>query len=72
MQTVQKIASGADHLVCLTVDGRIFTSGCAEQGQLGRVPEMFSDRGGRKGFLFFPMFHHKETNQRSIYLYRTG
>lgn len=26
-----------------------FLSGCAEQGQLGRVAECFSNRGGRKG-----------------------
>ena len=25
------------------------TTGCAEQGQLGRVAECFSNRGGRKG-----------------------
>ena len=27
----------------------MYTFGCAEQGQLGRVPECFSSRGGRKG-----------------------
>lgn len=48
-QTVAKISSGSDHLVCLTDDGEIFTFGCAEQGQLGRVAECFSARGGRKG-----------------------
>lgn len=31
------IASGADHLVILTCSGKVFTVGCAEQGQLGRV-----------------------------------
>ena len=46
---MQKIASGADHLVCLTQDGQVYTCGCAEQGQLGRVAEIFSNRGGRKG-----------------------
>ncbi|XP_078788979.1 phosphatase and actin regulator 4B isoform X6 [Oryzias latipes] len=44
-----KIASGNDHLVLVTRDGNLYTSGCAEQGQLGRVPEHFSNRGGRKG-----------------------
>ncbi|KAJ0066174.1 hypothetical protein NL108_001407, partial [Boleophthalmus pectinirostris] len=48
-ESVVKIASGNDHLVMLTLDGNLYTSGCAEQGQLGRVPEHFSNRGGRKG-----------------------
>ncbi|XP_072316882.1 regulator of chromosome condensation [Eucyclogobius newberryi] len=48
-EPVIKIASGNDHLVMLTLDGNLYTSGCAEQGQLGRVPEHFSNRGGRKG-----------------------
>ncbi|KAJ0000248.1 hypothetical protein NQD34_012090 [Periophthalmus magnuspinnatus] len=48
-EPVVKIASGNDHLVMLTLDGNLYTSGCAEQGQLGRVPEHFSNRGGRKG-----------------------
>ncbi|XP_043972438.1 regulator of chromosome condensation [Gambusia affinis] len=48
-ETVVKIASGNDHIVLLTVDGNLFTLGTAEQGQLGRVPEHFSNRGGRKG-----------------------
>lgn len=43
-----KIASGTDHVVILT-SSEIITFGCAEQGQLGRVPEIFSARGGRKG-----------------------
>ncbi|XP_027720536.1 regulator of chromosome condensation isoform X2 [Vombatus ursinus] len=46
---VIKVASGNDHLVMLTVDGSLYTSGCGEQGQLGRVPEFFANRGGRKG-----------------------
>ena len=43
------MASGSDHVVILTDQGDILTFGCAEQGQLGRVPECFSSRGGRKG-----------------------
>ncbi|XP_063091963.1 regulator of chromosome condensation isoform X2 [Cavia porcellus] len=46
---VVKVASGNDHLVMLTVDGDLYTLGCGEQGQLGRVPELFANRGGRKG-----------------------
>jgi len=45
----QKIASGSDHIVILTKTQEILTLGCGEQGQLGRVCEMFSHRGGRKG-----------------------
>ncbi|XP_029929263.1 regulator of chromosome condensation [Myripristis murdjan] len=48
-EPVVKIVSGNDHLVMVTVEGNLFTSGCGEQGQLGRVPELFSNRGGRKG-----------------------
>ena len=47
--------SGNDHLVMLTVDGDLYTLGSGEQGQLGRVPELFANRGGRQGlgrFLF--------------------
>ncbi|NWY95659.1 RCC1 protein, partial [Loxia curvirostra] len=40
---------GNDHLVMLTVDGDLFTCGCGEQGQLGRVPALFASRGGRRG-----------------------
>ena len=41
--------AGSDHLTLLTEHGDIHTLGCAEQGQLGRIPECFSSRGGRKG-----------------------
>ncbi|CAI5663300.1 regulator of chromosome condensation isoform X2 [Oreochromis niloticus] len=46
---VVKIVSGNDHMVMVTLEGNLYTSGSAEQGQLGRVPEHFSNRGGRKG-----------------------
>ncbi|CAH8582096.1 unnamed protein product [Schistosoma turkestanicum] len=46
---VVKIASGQDHLVCLTDEGRLYTMGCGEQGQLGRVAERFAKDGGRSG-----------------------
>ena len=48
-QHVTKIASGADHLAMLTSDGQLWTMGNSEQGQLGRVSEKFSQRGGRRG-----------------------
>ncbi|XP_022917483.1 regulator of chromosome condensation-like [Onthophagus taurus] len=42
-----KIASGADHVVFLTNHGEVFTCGCAEQGQLGRIPARSSERDSR-------------------------
>nr|XP_032815546.1 regulator of chromosome condensation-like [Petromyzon marinus]XP_032815547.1 regulator of chromosome condensation-like [Petromyzon marinus] len=46
---IVKVASGNDHLVLLSQSGDLYTLGCGEQGQLGRVPECFSSRGGRRG-----------------------
>uniref|UniRef100_UPI0037E897E2 regulator of chromosome condensation n=1 Tax=Semicossyphus pulcher TaxID=241346 RepID=UPI0037E897E2 len=48
-EAVVKIASGNDHLILVTMEGNLYSSGNAEQGQLGRVPWCFSDRGGRRG-----------------------
>ncbi|KAJ9585284.1 hypothetical protein L9F63_002914, partial [Diploptera punctata] len=45
---VIKIASGADHLVMLSDDGQLYTCGCGEQGQLGRVAERGASRGGSR------------------------
>ncbi|XP_023342509.1 regulator of chromosome condensation [Eurytemora carolleeae] len=47
--SIKKISSGSDHIAALTVSGDVYTLGNAEQGQLGRVPERFSHRGGRRG-----------------------
>jgi len=49
---VKKISSGSDHIIALTIDGEIFSVGNAEQGQLGRIPERFCHRGGRRGLDF--------------------
>lgn len=48
-KTVTKIASGENHLVLLTGEGELYTCGCAEQGQLGRVSNRFSSRESRQG-----------------------
>uniref|UniRef100_A0A0B6Z548 RCC1-like domain-containing protein n=1 Tax=Arion vulgaris TaxID=1028688 RepID=A0A0B6Z548_9EUPU len=48
-EVIVKVASGCDHLACLTDKGELLTLGCAEQGQLGRIAECFATRGGRKG-----------------------
>ncbi|XP_076058734.1 regulator of chromosome condensation 1 [Oratosquilla oratoria] len=44
---VIEIASGNNHLACLTHDGHIYTSGCGESGQLGRIAEVFATRNSR-------------------------
>lgn len=46
---VVKIASGGDHLVMLTADGLVYTCGCGEQGQLGRLYERTASRESRQG-----------------------
>lgn len=46
---IAKIASGADHLVLLSENGRIYTCGCGEQGQLGRVAARTASRNTRQG-----------------------
>ncbi|CAF0880162.1 unnamed protein product [Brachionus calyciflorus] len=46
---VEKISSGADHLVFLLDNGEVYTAGNSEHGQLGRVSKYNSSRGGRRG-----------------------
>ncbi|XP_054006071.1 regulator of chromosome condensation isoform X1 [Hylaeus anthracinus] len=46
---VIKIASGADHLVLLNENGHVYTCGCAEQGQLGRIAPRAANRNTRRG-----------------------
>ena len=46
---VVKIASGSDHLVLLSENGRIYTCGRGEQGQLGRVAARTASRNSRQG-----------------------
>ncbi|XP_043281398.1 regulator of chromosome condensation isoform X2 [Venturia canescens] len=48
-EKIVKIASGADHLIFLTDHGQVYTCGCAEQGQLGRICPRSADRHGRRG-----------------------
>lgn len=43
------IASGGDHLVILTEIGHVYTVGCAEQGQLGRVSTRAASGESRRG-----------------------
>lgn len=46
---VVQLVAGSNHVVMLTAQGHVYTAGNGEQGQLGRVAEMFSQRGGRRG-----------------------
>lgn len=64
---VIKIASGADHLVMLTHDGQLYTCGCAEQGQLGRVSDRFSSRESRQGLSHLLLPGRILFNKRSKY-----
>uniref|UniRef100_A0A2M3Z220 Putative alpha-tubulin suppressor n=1 Tax=Anopheles braziliensis TaxID=58242 RepID=A0A2M3Z220_9DIPT len=43
------IASGSDHLVLLSNAGNIYTVGCAEQGQLGRISIRAASGESRRG-----------------------
>ncbi|XP_065205773.1 regulator of chromosome condensation-like [Planococcus citri] len=49
MNNAAKIASGANHLLILSTEGLLYSLGCAEQGQLGRISVRFADRGSRCG-----------------------
>lgn len=43
---VVRIASGADHLILLDTEGSVWSMGCAENGQLGRVSLLTSSGKG--------------------------
>lgn len=48
-ETFVDIKSGADHLVMLSAKGRVYSVGCGEQGQLGRVSMRSSSGESRRG-----------------------
>jgi regulator of chromosome condensation len=43
------MASGCDHLLLLDISGQVYSLGCAESGQLGRLSSHFCQKGGRRG-----------------------
>ncbi len=57
---INKITSGNDHVCCLSSDGRLFTFGNWEQGQLGRDFDLDSDSE--------PTDSNETTNQMDFYL----
>ena len=44
---VTKISSGCHHILFLTVSGGVYSMGCGENGQLGRLSERFATRNAR-------------------------
>jgi len=44
---VQKISSGCHHILFLTTAGQVYSMGCGENGQLGRLSERFATRNAR-------------------------
>lgn len=43
------IGSGCDHIIILTCNGKVYTIGCGEQGQLGRVTLRSASGDSRRG-----------------------
>jgi len=48
MSHVKKIASGINHLVMLSKN-KVYTMGCGDEGQLGRICQRHSNRDSRVG-----------------------
>lgn len=48
MSNVNKIASGINHLVMLSKN-KVYTMGCGDEGQLGRICQRHSNRDSRVG-----------------------
>lgn len=49
MENVKKIVSGINHLVMLSKHNRVYTMGCGDEGQLGRICQRHSNRESRVG-----------------------
>lgn len=48
------LRAGADHVVALTMSGKVLTWGTGQQGQLGRLPARTTGRGDAAGKLLTP------------------
>jgi len=48
MRNVTKISSGINHLVMLSKN-KVYTMGCGDEGQLGRICQRHSNRESRVG-----------------------
>lgn len=49
MSNVKKITSGINHLVMLSKNNKVYTMGCGDEGQLGRICQRHSNRESRVG-----------------------
>lgn len=65
MKNVKKIASGINHLVMLSRNN-VYTMGCGDEGQLGRVCQKNSNRESRVGK---SKFCKKKKNVLSLVLF---
>ncbi|CAK8691287.1 unnamed protein product [Clavelina lepadiformis] len=43
-EPIINISSGTDHIALVSISGKVYTMGCSEQGQLGRVARYFANR----------------------------
>ncbi|XP_078486941.1 regulator of chromosome condensation isoform X2 [Ciona intestinalis] len=64
-ETVVDVDSGNDHLVMVTMSGKVFTMGCPDQGQIGRIGRYFTDRGRKRKTEENKERNNKESSKRS-------
>ncbi|XP_055953741.1 regulator of chromosome condensation-like isoform X2 [Argiope bruennichi] len=69
---IVKISSGTEHLACLSSEGIVYTCGCGQNGQLGRLTERACRDGGRKGLAALlepaavPVTGHPNSKTRTV------
>lgn len=62
MSNVSRIASGINHLVMLSKNN-VYTMGCGDEGQLGRICQRHSNRESRVGKR---MYHKRSKKIKTI------